>query len=308
MAREHLALVIDDDEEILIELETILRSIGHRFQRATHQEEAEARLAEGSFCYVLLDLHLPVGANSLPRAETGFNILRKVRQDHSQEDLPVIVMTAHGKETEVCTKAFKLGATDFITKPFTGKPESIEDKIREAVEGACESRSESCPGGNGGGERRPISSRRRAEPSPKQEPPVARGKRSGKVQQVHRPVFKFVGKMKKKRVLLEIDGAWGWVMPTTFSRLWQLAVALLENPAGGWVCFKPKYEPSKLAWRIENDVNGSIEGLKVPLELQSDGWGNLRLPTVAENILFDADIMEANLPGEFGRLPERLRR
>ena len=58
---------------------------------------------------LVLDVMMPV--------MNGFELLEKVRQDKALKNLPVVMVTALDKTDDV-VKAFELGASDYITKPF----------------------------------------------------------------------------------------------------------------------------------------------------------------------------------------------
>lgn len=145
MANPHVALVIDNDDEVLQELKNMLESLGHQCSCASTQEEAERILAKQGFCYVLLDLELPVSPNQIPKIQVGFNLLEVIRARYSKDKLPVIVITAHGKGHEYPVRAFKMGADDYVKKPFDNEPEPLEDKIRDWTQKTCEKIHGDCP-------------------------------------------------------------------------------------------------------------------------------------------------------------------
>lgn len=129
------ALIVDDDQEILALLEERLISMGHECRKAQSQTEAEEILENHVFDYVLLDLEIPNRFQGRADIVYGHNLLRKVRQKVGHERTPVIVITAHGlKSHHLCAETMKLGATDFVGKPF-GRDNPLEDKIREALRG-----------------------------------------------------------------------------------------------------------------------------------------------------------------------------
>ena len=59
---------------------------------------------------VLLDLYMP--------PPDGFEVLRQLRSREETRSLPVVVLTAHGDEPSA-RDSFEVGATDFLSKPFT---------------------------------------------------------------------------------------------------------------------------------------------------------------------------------------------
>ncbi|WP_117238429.1 response regulator transcription factor [Thermus sediminis] len=100
-------LVVDDEESILVPLEFLLRKAGHEVALARTGEEALARLEEGPFDLLILDLMLP--------GMDGFAILERLPQGPGRPK--VLVLTARGREADRA-KALALGAEAFMAKPF----------------------------------------------------------------------------------------------------------------------------------------------------------------------------------------------
>ena len=67
---------------------------------------------ESDICLVLLDLMMP--------HLSGLDVLAAMRGDDRWRDVPCIILTAAGQEQQH-TRAMELGATDFLTKPFSPK-------------------------------------------------------------------------------------------------------------------------------------------------------------------------------------------
>src|SRR5436190_7758057 len=127
------ALIVDDDQEILDLLQERLLSMGHESRTAQSQTEAEGILNEHVFDYILLDLEIPNRFQGRADIVYGHNLLRKIRQTPGHTRTPVLAITAHGlRSHHLCAETMKLGATDFVGKPF-GKDNPLEDKIREAL-------------------------------------------------------------------------------------------------------------------------------------------------------------------------------
>ena len=95
--------------------------MGLPVDEAATGEEALAKLAEEDFGLVLLDLRMPGMA--------GMEVLRRVRATRSH--VRVIIITAYGT-VESAVEAMKLGAVDFIQKPFS--PREIRDLISKVLE------------------------------------------------------------------------------------------------------------------------------------------------------------------------------
>lgn len=127
------ALIVDDDDTIRESVGDIVASLGHEFECAGSQIAARRLLQDREFSYVLLDLEIPVRDDGgFARPENGENLLADIRKQPATADTPVIVMTAHGTDgPDLGVKQMKLGATDFVNKPFDGG--KLDAAIREAV-------------------------------------------------------------------------------------------------------------------------------------------------------------------------------
>jgi len=99
-------LVVDDEEGVRWALRKALERAGYRVDLAADGPTGLAAAGPG-VDLVLLDVRLP--------GQDGLEVLREIRQRRA--DLPVIMMTAHGT-LQVAVEAMKLGAYDYIGKPF----------------------------------------------------------------------------------------------------------------------------------------------------------------------------------------------
>ncbi|MFB4204842.1 Regulatory protein AtoC [wastewater metagenome] len=107
MSRANRILVADDEAKMRRLLEMALRGQGHEVATARDGREALAQLEADAFDLVLTDLKMPhVG---------GVELLRRLRE--LGQDVPVIVLTAYGT-VETAVEAMKLGAVDYIIRPF----------------------------------------------------------------------------------------------------------------------------------------------------------------------------------------------
>ncbi len=105
--RKHRILVVDDEHLIRWSLEQNLKKQGYEVVTAGSGEEALKLVREESPDLMLLDIQLP-GIN-------GLEVLEKVRE--SEEEVIVIMVTALGV-LETAVKAMRMGAYDYINKPF----------------------------------------------------------------------------------------------------------------------------------------------------------------------------------------------
>jgi len=102
-------LVVDDGDLDRLTLRRILEASGHQVTEAADGEEGLALIARQRFDMVLLDISM--------RDVDGFEFLGKVRASRSAAELPVIMVTG-SSQTEDLVESFKLGANDYVTKPF----------------------------------------------------------------------------------------------------------------------------------------------------------------------------------------------
>ncbi len=103
-------LVVDDEPNIVLSLEFLMQEAGFEVTTAKDGETALESVAAAPPDLVLLDISLPgIG---------GFDVLERLRADPDLARLPIIMLTAHGREVER-EKGLALGADDYVTKPFS---------------------------------------------------------------------------------------------------------------------------------------------------------------------------------------------
>jgi len=120
-AGEGRILVVDDEPSLRDVLKLGLGRAGFSVRVAASHAEATAALAE-SWDLVVTDLQLPDG--------DGLSILRQVKE--SSPETAVVVLTAHGS-ADTAVAAMKLGAHDYLTKPFD--IDELRIRARQAIEG-----------------------------------------------------------------------------------------------------------------------------------------------------------------------------
>lgn len=114
--------MVDDELSMREVLEIVLGSAGYDVALAKGPDEARALIAEESFDMIITDLYM---GND---REAGLKLLRWIVQNVA--GIPVLMMTAHGS-VEAAVEAMKLGATDYIQKPF--KNDEIRIRIERAI-------------------------------------------------------------------------------------------------------------------------------------------------------------------------------
>ena len=100
-------LVAEDDRNIRMGLVDTLESENYQVVEAKTGKQALELYQSGSFDLVLLDIMMP--------EKSGYDVCRDIRA--LDEDIPVIMLTAKGEEIDKVV-GLKLGADDYITKPF----------------------------------------------------------------------------------------------------------------------------------------------------------------------------------------------
>src|SRR4029453_5824371 len=115
-------LVVDDEKALLIALRGLLSKEGYQVDTAASGEEAVRPMQPGSFPLVITDLSMD--------GVSGMQVLERARA--FDPDLAVIMITAHGSE-KAAVQAMKLGAADYIPKPFDN--DELRVVVRRVMEG-----------------------------------------------------------------------------------------------------------------------------------------------------------------------------
>ena len=112
-------LICEDEEIMLTALEFRLRKQGFSVVKAEDGRQALTKFQEEEPDLVIADIMMP--------HISGLELIQIIRTDHKSK-VPVIVISALEYD-DIVLQAFKLGATDFITKPF--KPYELILRIRK---------------------------------------------------------------------------------------------------------------------------------------------------------------------------------
>ena len=100
--------VIDDQPQVLV-ISHKLKRVGHEVVHFYNGEEAVANISAHKPDLVLLDVTIP--------GLSGFDILRQARENPYTASIPFIFISDRHLEADI-TRAYELGALDYITKPF----------------------------------------------------------------------------------------------------------------------------------------------------------------------------------------------
>ena len=105
-------LIVDDEPNIVISLEFLMKKEGFEVAVASDGDEALAKVTSFAPDLVLLDVMMP--------KKSGFEVCEALRADPQRAGLQIVMLTAKGRDTEVA-KGLALGADAYITKPFSTK-------------------------------------------------------------------------------------------------------------------------------------------------------------------------------------------
>ena len=119
--KDKAVLIVDDEKNILLTVSQSLETLHLEVDTVMNGEDALAKLKGRDFGLILLDLRMP--------GMDGMEVLRRVRE--IRPDIQIIIITAYGT-IELAVEAMRLGAVDFIQKPFT--PEEIRDLVSRVLD------------------------------------------------------------------------------------------------------------------------------------------------------------------------------
>jgi len=118
----HKILIADDEPNILISLEFLMKREGYDVVVARDGQEAMEAIERERPALVLLDVMMPI--------KTGFDVCCEVRANEDLQGTRILMLTAKGRDTDVA-KGMALGANAYMTKPFSTK--ELVQKVREML-------------------------------------------------------------------------------------------------------------------------------------------------------------------------------
>ncbi len=119
-------LIIDDEDIVLKSCLRILKNEDYEIDTAYSGEEGLSKIANKKYDLVITDLMMP--------GMSGMDVLRTIKE--KKLDLTVVIFTGYAT-AETAREALKMGAFDYIPKPFT------PDEFRDVVHNAMKSREDS---------------------------------------------------------------------------------------------------------------------------------------------------------------------
>jgi len=115
-------LVADDEPNIVLSLEFILKQAGYRVRVASDGEAALAAIGSEPPDVLVLDAMMP--------KRDGFDVCRTVRANPGWGGVRILMLTAKGSDAER-TKGLALGADDYLTKPFSNR--EVVERVRRLL-------------------------------------------------------------------------------------------------------------------------------------------------------------------------------
>lgn len=119
--RKPVILVVDDESDMCEMLVTILYKEGYVTDMANNGKDAIKRVKDGGVDFVLLDIMMPEMG--------GIETLQQIKA--VRPDIPVVMITAYAT-LKTAQESMRLGAYDYITKPFN--LECVREVIKQGLE------------------------------------------------------------------------------------------------------------------------------------------------------------------------------
>lgn len=119
MSNKPRILIADDDAFIRRPLEWILLQEGFDADTVADGDECMERLGSGAPDLLILDVMMP--------GLDGFEICRRIKDDPKLRHIPVILLSARGREHDR-ERGLALGAEEYLTKPYS--PSDLMQRIR----------------------------------------------------------------------------------------------------------------------------------------------------------------------------------
>ncbi len=123
-ATESKLLIVDDLPENLLALEALIKGEGREVFKAQSADEALALLLEHEFALAILDVQMP-GMN-------GFELAELMRGTEKTKHIPIVFVSAAGRELNYAFKGYESGAVDFLQKPLD--VQAVKSKVNVFVD------------------------------------------------------------------------------------------------------------------------------------------------------------------------------
>jgi len=117
-------LLVDDLQENLVALEALIRQPGRRIFTASSGEQALSLMLEHAFALAILDVQMP--------AMSGFELAELMRGTERTRGIPIVFVSAGGRELNYAFRGYESGAVDFLYKPLD--PHAVRSKVNVFVD------------------------------------------------------------------------------------------------------------------------------------------------------------------------------
>ena len=115
-------LIADDEPNILISLEYLMKREGHQVLLARNGIEALELIRRERPALVLLDVMMP--------GKNGYEVCQAVRADEALAGIKILMLTAKGRDTDIA-QGLGVGADGYLTKPFS--TQELAARVREML-------------------------------------------------------------------------------------------------------------------------------------------------------------------------------
>lgn len=120
----HKVLIADDEPNIVVSLEFLMRREGYDVHVARDGVQALEAIRTERPALVLLDVMMP--------GMSGFDVCQAVRADDSLRGVRIVLLTAKGRDTDVA-QGLGVGADAYVTKPFSTR--ELAARVRALLQG-----------------------------------------------------------------------------------------------------------------------------------------------------------------------------
>jgi two-component system, OmpR family, alkaline phosphatase synthesis response regulator PhoP len=116
-------LVVEDEPNIVLSLQFLMKKAGFDVRVARDGDEALAAVASHAPDLILLDVMIP--------KRDGYDVCQTIRANPAWQNIYIIMLTAKGREVDR-EKGIALGANDYVTKPFSTR--DLTEKVKTILE------------------------------------------------------------------------------------------------------------------------------------------------------------------------------
>ncbi|MGY4494194.1 hybrid sensor histidine kinase/response regulator [Pseudomonas sp. TE3610] len=121
-------LIVDDLPENLLALEALIKADDREVHKALSADEALSLLLQHEFALAILDVQMP-GMN-------GFELAELMRSTEKTKSIPIVFVSAAGRELNYAFKGYESGAVDFLHKPL--EIHAVKSKVNVFVDLYCQ--------------------------------------------------------------------------------------------------------------------------------------------------------------------------